>query len=618
MRMRITLPTTAFLAVSLLWPGFARAAGEWGGPPPWESAGLDERQAAAHLIDRFTYGPRPGDLDRVLEIGIYDWIEGQLAGDFPGAAASAALARHPMVSLPLEEIHRLHPLALEIATEAIEAGVITRADYSGRLGERRRRAAVAELAAFSKRQGYRTASALTADLLAQKLYRAVYSESQLVEVLTEFWFNHFNVSINSHESRIHILAYERDAIRTHVLGSFRELLGATAKHPAMLNYLSNARSIAPAGATTAFDPDTALDQDTFSPSANPTQRLTLRKFLSKRKRYQAGKGLNENYARELLELHTLGVDGGYTQSDVIEVARAFTGWTTLPADRRRRLRRALEQDDALQEMGFVSEGGFLFRPDRHDSDEKRVLGVMLPAGRGIEDGEEVLDLLVRHPSAWGHLARKMAVRFVSDDPPASLVQRLIRTFELSGGDLREMMRALVRSPEFWRQESRTAKIKTPVELVVSALRSIGAEVSAPQDLLAWIRRMGQPLYAYAAPTGYPDQGEAWTDVGAMLARVNFAFSLANGKVRGVSYDPLWPAGERLLKSEANAVSLYFPALLPGRDVEEALAWMGEEAEDGDEETVPEPQDPDKLAHRQRGLAVYAGAILLASPEFQKR
>lgn len=278
-------------------------------------------------------------------------------------------------------------------------------------------------------------------------------------------------------------------------------------------------------------------------------------------------GLNENYARELLELHTLGVDGGYDQRDVIEVARAFTGWALLPpGERGERGRRGLEAAQRAGGLGFVREGDFVFRADAHDAAEKRVLGVTLPAGRGVEDGEQVLDLLAAHPATARHLARKLAVRFVSDAPSESLVDRLAQTYERSGGDLSSVLRALVESPEFWDPAARTAKIKSPFEVAVSALRALGAEIENPFPTVEWISRMGQPLYAYQAPTGFPDDAEFWVNTGALLARMNFGLELAAGRVAGVEFDFETLFGAREPESARAALASYARALLPERDI----------------------------------------------------
>jgi hypothetical protein len=285
-------------------------------------------------------------------------------------------------------------------------------------------------------------------------------------------------------------------------------------------------------------------------------------------------GLNENYARELLELHTLGVDGGYSQQDVVEVARAFTGWTVLPTgEASGRLRERLDRARRVGNLGFVVDGLFLFRADQHDSEAKTVLGRRLASGRGIEDGEEVLDLLARHPSTARHLAHKLAVRFVADDPPKLLVDELAEVYRRTGGDTVEMVRALAYSPEFWAPEARRQKVKSPFELAVSALRALDAEVDDSRGVVEWVRRMGQPLYAYQAPAGFPDRGDFWVNTGALLNRMSFGMDLAGGRVRGVGLELEGLLGHREPESLSAALEAYFLALLPGREMEPMLELL---------------------------------------------
>ena len=317
---------------------------------------------------------------------------------------------------------------------------------------------------------------LLGELVGAKLTRAAYSERQLEEVMTDFWFNHFNVFFGDGPVRYLVADYERNAIRPHVFGKFHDLLRATARHPAMLLYLDNAMS-------------------------------------------NARRGINENYARELLELHTLGVAGGYTEEDVREIARAFTGWTL-----NRRSRPAAE---------------FQFVRALHDDDTKLVLGRQLPAGRGLEDGEDVLRMLSRHPATAHFIATKLVLRFVSDEPPADFVNELAAVFSKSDGDLRAVTRALFTSPRFYETDHYQAKVKTPFELVASALRATNAEFRMTAQLAQTLRSLGQLPYTESAPTGFPATSEEWVNSGAMLNRINFAVALANGRVNGVRthWDP---------------------------------------------------------------------------------
>ncbi|RMH21384.1 MAG: DUF1800 domain-containing protein, partial [Acidobacteria bacterium] len=362
------------------------------------------------------------------------------------------------------------------------------------------------------------------------------------------------------------------------------------------------------------------------------------------------RGLNENYARELLELHTLGVDGGYDQQDVVEVARAFTGWTLVPPrqliDRRGAQR--LEQARRMRGAGFVVGEDFLFRADAHDAGPKTVLGTKLAPGRGIEDGLQVLDLVARHPSTARHLATKLAVRFVSDQPPASLVDRLAETFTRTGGDLAAMVRTLAYSPEFWHpQEARRQKIKSPFELAASALRALDADAHHPRGVLHWIERMGQPLYAYQAPTGYPDRAEFWVNSGALLSRMNFALELGSGAIPGVRFDLLALNGGREPESLEEALEVYVPLLLPERDPRETVQRLAPVVRDPElgrkiaaADTTPAssayddwelPESADRPGRRGPGRDLWAPpppeptgplghvvGVILGSPEFQRR
>lgn len=566
------LTLTAILAIAFALPALER---EKPREPsirlPWKEAGLSEREAAAHLLNRFAYGPRPGEVEAVVKMGLDRWLERQLAAGLPDRDLERRLDKLPALDMSAAEIARTYPPPGLLLMEARQAGVIREGDMQelenveeGDKRERRR-----EVMRWAEQQGYRSQRELAGQLMAQKVWRAVESENQLAEVMTDFWFNHFNVSMTDNQSRGYLLSYERDAIRPNALGEVRDLLGATARHPAMLLYLDNAQSTANEGSPTTFE-----------------RRMPRRQREETRRRPT---GLNENYARELLELHTLGVDGGYTQQDVIEVARAFTGWTIMPAGPRRE--QAERRLAMARRAGFEREGEFLFRADVHDSGAKTVLGKKLPAGRGVEDGEEVLDLLAVHPSTAKHLATKLAVRFVSDKPSPALVDRLAAVYLKSGGQVKPVLEAIAESPEFW--GSVGEKIKSPFELAASAVRGLDADVSDPRETLRRIADMGQKLYAYQAPTGYPDRAEAWVNTGSLASRMTFGLDLAAGRVRGVDFELNGETGSRdeMLRSWAGR-------LLPGRDLEPALALM-------------EPKLEGTAAEQVVG-------VILGSPEFQRR
>jgi uncharacterized protein (DUF1800 family) len=469
----------AGIAVSAI--AIARAAA----PPP-SAPGADE--AVIHVLNRVGFGPRPGDVERVRAAGVQHYVDEQLRPErIADDQISARLANLTTVRMTLQEITD------EIERPSIEAR-----------HDRRLQAGSEPAAPMRPDPTRQKANSLVVELSEQKLLRAIYSERQLQEVLVDFWFNHFNVDARKGRTRFFLTSYERDAIRPHILGKFRDLLEATAKSPAMLFYLDNFMSADPNG-----------------PHVVNRSRIGARAFAARRGVGIAGqprsdgdaqsaapqqprRGLNENYARELMELHTLGVDGGYTQRDVVEVARAFTGWTI-----------------ANPRQGV----GFRFEPRLHDPGEKVVLGHKIAAGGAESDGEQVLDLLARHPSTARFIATKLAQRFVSDTPPAALVDRAAKRFRDTGGDLREVTRTILTSPEFLASDAYRAKLKTPFEFVVSAVRASGVAIDDARPLVRELQQLGMPLYMCQPPTGYKDTADAWANAGALVGRMNFALQL---------------------------------------------------------------------------------------------
>jgi uncharacterized protein (DUF1800 family) len=376
------------------------------------------------------------------------------------------------------------------------------------------------------------------DLLEAKLYRAVYSSRQLEELLDDFWFNHFNVYLDKGADRFLITAYEHEAIRPHVLGKFKDLLLATAKSPAMLFYLDNWQSTVP----------------------RPDGR---------------GRGLNENYGRELLELHTLGVDGGYTQKDVIAVARCFTGWTI---------------------QGPQRGGGFEFNDRMHDKGEKVVLGATIPAGGGMEDGLKVLDILAHHPSTARFISRKLAVRFVADNPPQSLIDKMAKTFTRTDGDIREVLKTMLESREFWSEGAWQAKVKSPLEMVAGSLRALDAQVNSAISAAYVLNQMGEPLYRKEEPTGYSSANAAWMNSAALLSRMNFALGLVANRIPGIQVDvaKLGVTSPDDPKQMARALSLM--------DISEQTRSAIAES----------------LKQKDAQPAATMAGLLLGSPEFQRR
>ena len=409
---------------------------------------LTDHEKTIHLVGRITFGPRPGDVERVAKLGRAAFLERQLHPErIDDSAVEAKLRELSTLTMESAELVETFPPP----KRARQAGM----EDAGRPRE------------------------ILVELARGQIWRAVYGERQLEELMVQFWMNHFNIFAPKGADKWLVTSFERDAIRPHALGRFEDLLVATAKSPAMLFYLDNWLSAAP-GAAASF---------------------------AKRRR-----GLNENYARELMELHTLGVDGGYTQHDVIEVARVFTGWTI---ERPRRNPR------------------FRFAPRLHDRGAKVVLGRRIDPG-GMDEGIEVLRLLAREPATARFIAEKLCRRFVSDDPPQSLVERASFMFREKDGDVREVLRTILASPEFYSRASYRAKVKSPIELVASALRAHGGETDAGRPLLGFISRMGQPMFQFQAPTGHPDRATAWIDPSALLHRMKFADALASGRLQGTT------------------------------------------------------------------------------------
>jgi uncharacterized protein (DUF1800 family) len=420
-----------------------------------------EKQAL-HVLNRLAFGPRPGDVERVAAQGVAAWIGQQLRpAGIPDDAVEAKLKKMPALAMSIAELHDTYPQPKPMPVPSASASA-------------------APAPAMDPAMGKETPREMLRQVFAQKILRASESDRQLLEVLTDFWFNHFNVTSDKDQVRWYLASYERDALRPRVFGKFRDLLGATAHHPAMLFYLDNFRSVAETG-------------DGGDAKA---------------------KGLNENYGRELLELHTLGVDGGYTQDDVRETARAFTGW-------------------GLEQPGKATV--FKFHKKEHDAAPKRVLGKDISDG-GEKDGEHVLDLLAAHPATARFIATKLCQKFHSDHPPAALIKRVADTFTKTGGDLTAVYEALFTAPELWQDAAFRAKTKTPFEMVVSSLRAVGAATEDAEPVVREIEKLGEPIYRCAPPTGYKETSDAWVSTGGLLGRLNFGIMLGGGRVKGTSFD----------------------------------------------------------------------------------
>jgi uncharacterized protein (DUF1800 family) len=458
-------------------------------PPP--ATEEDARIVIVHALNRLGYGPRPGDVEKVRAMGLDEWIDEQL---HPNRIADRAMAAH-LGSLRTIRLSTGDLLAhYEVPREAKKEIQARRAELGDGASEEQMREARRELMQKYRDRMDGTPQEVVQELQSAKILRAIYSERQLDEVMADFWMNHFNVFAGKGPVKFMVGEYERDAVRPHAWGKFEDLLRATAESPAMLFYLDN-----------------WLSADPNAPA-----------FRQARKR-----GLNENYAREIMELHTLGVDGGYTQKDVTEVARCFTGWTM------RNPRQGAPQ--------------FFFNERIHDHGNKVVLGHRIKAG-GKNEGDEVIHLLATHPSTARFVSYKLARRFVADEPPKALVDRATETFLKTDGDIRAVVKAIVTSPEFASPAARAAKLKTPFEFVVSAARASGAEVDDAHALAGRLAAMGMPLYLQQPPTGYKDTADAWVSTSGLLARLNLALDLAAGRVRGVSMDPSRPISAQTLGS----------------------------------------------------------------------
>ena len=524
---------------------------------------LTENEAILHALNRLGYGPRPGDLERVARMGLATWIERQLNPErINDSSLKARLAEVPAASLNAQTLLAEYP---QPETAAKKLGISVE-EYRRQMD-----------AQAHPPQGVRPApSKLPQEAFSQlqqaKALRAIYGERQLQEQLTDFWFNHFNVFANKDLDLWLLASYENEVIRPRVLGRFRDLLSASAKSPAMLFYLDNY----------------------LSADSQAAQRLRAHPKKMRGRQYAglppvANRGLNENYGRELMELHTLGVDGGYTQQDVIEVARSFTGWT---------IRNARTKPE------------FAFDERVHDPEPKRVLGKRIHAG-GIRDGEQVLDLLARDPHTAHHVALELAEYFVSDNPPEALVDRMAVAFRKSGGDLREVMHEMIYSPEFWSRAAYRAKVKTPFQLVVSAARALGAEVDTALPVVNWIGRIGEPLYQCLPPTGYSDEASAWVNSGALLNRLNFALTLASNRLNGSQVQIASLLGTEAQTDPYQALERAIDLFLAGQISPNTRSTLERESAD------PKIVQAKSSGTREVNLGTITG-LVLGAPEFQQR
>jgi len=562
----LALAIAGMLALAAIVPVIADSKSKAAG------SGLTPDQKIIHLLNRIGYGPRPGDVERVKQMGIDKYIDLQLHPErIDDPAIEAKLANYPSLHMSLTEIQEKYPppqlLARQLGLkQGKNAPVLPPGEGADENTKREYRQ---QVMAYYQENNLRPPQFLLQELQAQKIIRAAYSERQLQEVMTDFWFNHFNIFWAKNADRNLTTDYEMSVIRPHTMGKFKDLLLATAKSPAMLVYLDNFQSMSPdaklpdqrqmrrqgalqrrPGALGGGFGNPRLNNPNYRNQQNDRemQRDQMNQQQQQRQaQVPAGPkgrkpGINENYAREIMELHTLGVEGGYTQKDVQEVARCLTGWTL---------------DRPRQGTQFV------FRPFMHDNGEKTVLGQKIPAGGGIKDGEMVIDILAHHPSTAKFISTKLVRRFVSDTPPQALVDRVASVYTKTDGDIREMLRAIITSPEFNSKEAHRAKIKSPFELAVSAVRALGADVAVPLQTAQFISKMGEPLYLYQAPTGYPDRADQWVNTGSLLERLNFGLALTTNKVRGASFDVKRAAGSVDMSDRHRIMERAIASLLNG-------------------------------------------------------
>jgi uncharacterized protein (DUF1800 family) len=553
---------------------------------PAKVKSLTEEQKIAHLLSRTGFGARPGDVERVKKMGIDKYLDLQLHPDrLDDSGIAARLRQFESLNMNLSDIHEKYPVPQLLARQLGFKGKNQQNNNPNdapddEKDKREQRQAIME---YYRTHDAKPVAFLLQELQGQKIIRAIYSERQLQEVMTDFWFNHFNVFWPKAGVKSTATDYEMNAIRPHTMGKFKDLVTATAKSSAMMQYLDNFQSSSPnMNLPTARNRRGQQGQGRLGRGGVQQGQMTedQRQRLQQAQQQFAKRkpGINENYARELMELHTLGVDGGYTQKDVQEVARCFTGWT---------IERPLGG-------GKKAPGEFMFRPVIHDSGEKLVLGQKISAGGGIEDGEKVIEILAKHPSTAKFIATKLVRKFVSDNAPQGLVDKVAGVYMKSDGDIREMLKTIFTSPEFYAPESYRAKIKSPFELAVSAARAIGAETVNARQMAQFIAKMGQPLYLYQPPTGYPDRAEQWVNTGALLERLNFGLALSANKIAGTNADVNKVAGKVDVKNQTQTLDKAIAVLLNNevstqtrtvieKQLKEGVAVKGEL---GDESKIP--------------------------------
>jgi uncharacterized protein (DUF1800 family) len=560
-----------------------------------------------HVLNRITFGPHPGDVERVEQMGLQNFIQQQLHPEsIDDSAVDQKLQSFVTLNLTNEELLTLYQEEKKKSILKQKEVGKSPEEVQALMAEEKKFDSTGTLDMETVRERLqKVKQSPTGELSEAKLIRAVDSQRQLQEVLVDFWTNHFNIDMHKGLCKVLKITDDRDVIRPNVFGHFRDLLEASAKSPAMLHYLDNALNSKPT-------PGSSSDQATPVATATEAMQMTAQEEAPapKKKKSKRAGGINENYAREIMELHTLGVDGGYTQQDVQEVARCFTGWT------------------------IDHYGGFKFDESRHDDGSKVVLGHRIPAHGGIRDGEKVLDILSSSPATAHHIAYELCQRFVSDTPPDSVVDRTARVFQDTDGDLRKVVASILASPEFLSPSSFGAKIKSPLEYTVSAVRATASILVPPdnspegrkrpqlegeimngkgshqhlgknESLNYHIYALGEPLFNCIPPTGYGETSGKWVSPGALIERLNFAMALAAQQVTDVRFDPKNVIGNADLDHPEEVLEHCVSALLPGgisNSTRNVLMSAAVPAT-GDSKTI----NPSKLI-----------ALILGSPEFQRK
>jgi uncharacterized protein (DUF1800 family) len=542
----------------------------FGNQPFFKGKKISEEQKILHALNRLGFGARPNDLEKVKQIGLSKYIEQQLNADkIDDSVAENKVKNLEVMNLTTTELFAKYPnpggILQMFEREELQnpkknsSNKTPKTESSGEMNanedEAKRQERRKKIMELYQKYGFKPANLIPQQIVSNRLLRAVYSEKQLQEVMVDFWQNHFNVFVGKNVVRWYIPSYERDVIRKNALGNFKDLVIGTAQHPAMLAYLDNFENVSP---NTSGNNRRAQNKQ-MPDLTNPKVRERIKQQyglndaeLDERiKQRQANpqqqgqrRGLNENYARELMELHTLGVDGGYSQADIIEVAKVFTGWTIADPRGYRRLAKAMvngneEYMARLQRQAGIPDniesGEFYFNKNWHDKSEKTVLGQKIKSD-GMNEGLKVIDILVNHPSTAKFIAKKLAVKFVSDNPSEAFVNRIAKAFTNSKGDIKTTLKAIFTDDEFYNIENYRAKIKTPFELAVSSIRTLGADTTASPALLALLQKMGETPYGYQAPTGYGDTSEDWVNTGALLERLNYAIALSSNRIPNTKVD----------------------------------------------------------------------------------